>query len=144
MSSKIKIKDLPIECKPRERLIHDGAESLSNAELISIILRTGNKSMSALDLAGEVLSMSNGLRDLMNFDISDLMKISGIGEAKACQIISALELSKRVNKLKKDEKYKISCPEDIFKLFKNDVRFEQVEKFNIAMLNTKNEVIKQG
>jgi len=94
----VKIKDIPIEDRPRERLINYGAESLSNEELLSIILKTGSKNKSAKDLASFVLHKINGLKNLNELNLEKLRKIDGIGDAKACTILAIIELNKRVNK----------------------------------------------
>ncbi|CDF58127.1 RadC family protein [Thermobrachium celere] len=137
----IRIKDIPIEERPRERLIKYGESALSNAELLAIILRTGTKSESALDLAKKILSMYGGITFLANSSVFELSKIRGIGFAKACQIKACIELGKRLNSFKGQEKVKITCPEDVALLVMDEMRFLTKEHFRVIFLNTKNYVI---
>lgn len=90
------IKELPIEERPRERLLKYGASCLSNAELIAIILKTGVCGSSVYDLSNEVLKNVSDLSNLSNISVSELTKINGIGNAKAVELVSAIELGKRV------------------------------------------------
>ena len=97
---KIKIRDMPQEERPRERLAKYGAEALSNAELLAIILRTGMKGDTAIDLANKLLNHFNGnLKAIVSADMNELSKIKGLGFAKVAQIKAAFELSKRINYL---------------------------------------------
>ncbi|GFR34896.1 RadC family protein [Thermobrachium celere] len=137
----IRIKDIPIEERPRERLIKYGESALSNAELLAIILRTGTKSESALDLAKKILSKYGGITFLANSSVFELSKIRGIGFAKACQIKACIELGKRLNSFKGQEKVKITCPEDVALLVMDEMRFLTKEHFRVIFLNTKNYVI---
>ena len=93
----IKIKEIPKIDRPRERLIAKGSHSLSDEELLAIILAGGTANISAKDLAGEVIKYCDGLDKLVNVSYHELLKIKGIGPAKACNILSLIELSKRLN-----------------------------------------------
>ena len=100
-----KIKDIPIEERPRERLKSVGPNNLTDKELLSIIIKTGTKNKNASDIALDILKKYS-LQDLQEITISELTKITGIGEVKALEIISSIELGKRIflkqkNKLKK-------------------------------------------
>jgi DNA repair protein RadC len=86
------IKDLPCEERPRERLIKFGPEALSNSELLAIILRTGTKSESAINIASRIIGIKEGLRFLNTCTIEELSSIKGIGSAKASQIKASIEL----------------------------------------------------
>lgn len=97
----MKIKDLPINERPRERLINNGPETLSNEELLSIVLASGSIGSSAKDEALEILKQINDLSDLYDFSYNSFLKIKGIGNAKACLLLAILELSKRLNVPKK-------------------------------------------
>ena len=92
----MKIKDIPVENRPRERLIQYGVENLSNEELLSIILKTGSKNKSVKELANEVLKLSDGIDNIKNISFEQLLKIDGIGITKATSLISVIELGKRI------------------------------------------------
>ena len=92
----ILIKDIPTSERPRERLMKYGLEYLSNTELISIILKTGTKGENVTNLASKVLKQSKGIENLKNISKEKLFSIKGIGEAKACELLAAIELGKRI------------------------------------------------
>ena len=136
------IKNMPVSERPREKMITHGCQSLSNAELLAIVLSTGTKDKTAIDLARGILNMSNeGLRTLTNCTMEELMQIKGIGLAKASQIIAAVELGKRIALTTNVNNYKIQGPEDISNLLMEEMRYLNKEIFNIILLNTKNNVI---
>jgi DNA repair protein RadC len=91
-----RIHDLPFNERPREKAIQNGIQSLSNAELIAILLRTGTKSHSALELSIDVLSICNGLKGLADTTLAQLVSIKGIQPSKALTLLSAAELAKRI------------------------------------------------
>ena len=99
----MKIKDIPIEFRPRERLKLKGKENLSDIELLSIILKTGTKEKSVEDLSIELLNKYK-LSDLKEIDINELIKIKGLGEVKAIELIASIELGKRIFMKKKVKK----------------------------------------
>ncbi|MCX7903548.1 MAG: DNA repair protein RadC [Caloramator sp.] len=140
MLSNFKIKDIPHDERPRERLIKFGPESLSNAELLAILLRTGTKEYSAINLAQSIIS-KNGLDFLSNCTIEELSSIKGVGLAKAAQIKAAIELGKRLRGLRNSNKIKITSPRDVFNLIGEDMRYLKKEFLRIILLNTKNIVI---
>jgi len=136
------IKSLPNSEQPREKLLNSGKENLSNAELLAIIIRTGTRNVSALDLGVKVLEKCNHqFSDLTDMSVEELCEIDGIGESKACQILASVELSKRLNNKKIERKVKITSPTDVVNTFKNELGHEKVEKFVVVYLNTKNEII---
>ncbi|RQD70626.1 MAG: JAB domain-containing protein [Tindallia sp. MSAO_Bac2] len=138
----VTIKEMPETERPREKLLSEGPQILSNAELIGIILSSGTQNQTAIDLGKAVLCQSNeGLSFLRNCTIQELMEIKGIGLAKASQIIAAAELGKRLAITGRDSRYRIKCPEDISRLVMEDLRHLKKEVFNILLLNTKHEVI---
>lgn len=141
MKDTLKIMDLP-ECeRPRERLQRYGAENLSNAELLAILLRTGSASENIIDLSTRLLTESEGLNGLLNFSMDEYTKIKGIGKAKACQLIALAEISKRFKGYKSGVSYKISQPKDIIDLIMEDMRQLKQEVLKVIMLNTKNVVL---
>ncbi|MBW8350201.1 DNA repair protein RadC [Bacillus sp. IITD106] len=135
------IRDFPIDERPRERLINNGAESLSNHELLAILLRTGTKSESVIQLANRLLTQFGGLMWLKDAALEEMTNLKGIGKAKAVQIAAAVELGRRISNLSYDERYVIRSPEDGANYVMNDMRFLTQEHFVALYLNTKNQVI---
>ena len=134
ISKSYTIKELPITERPREKLYNYGPETLSNEELIAIIIRTGNRTESAVELGKKVLSKDNrGLVYLRDTTLQELMEIKGIGECKAAQILAAIELGKRINYFDALEKVKINQPSTIASLFMDEMRYLQKEHFRILL-----------
>ncbi|WP_080588410.1 RadC family protein, partial [Heyndrickxia coagulans] len=138
---KMLIKDFPAEDRPRERLIRTGAESLSNQELLAILLRTGTKDESVLELANRLIRHFEGLRFLKDASLEEMTAIKGIGTAKAVQILAAIELGRRIANLQHDTRYVIRTPQDGANYVMNDMRFLSQEHFVCLYLNIKNQVI---
>lgn len=136
-----KIKDIPESDRPRERLIKFGAESLSNSELLAILIRTGIKNESAVAVANRILRNDRGLNFLAECNIQELSCIKGIGDAKAAQIKAAIEIAKRIRNFRSDQKYKITAPSDAAELVMEDMRYLKKEHLRVIFLNTKNYVI---
>jgi len=134
-----KIKDLPKIERPREKLIQYGPEKLSNSELLALLLRSGNKDINAIELAGEILKKF-GAKKLPNLNFKDLNKISGLGPAKACEIIACFELGKRLLKDKKAQIY--LTPKEIWEELR-DLRNHKKEHFVIFYLDSRNQEIKR-
>jgi DNA repair protein RadC len=109
------IKDYPIETRPREKLLTLGSEGLSDQELLAILLRTGAKDKSALELAEDILQRG-GLTALTQASIEELRLCKGMGLAKAAQLKAAVELSKRLARQSKGHKPIIKCPQDAAEL----------------------------
>ena len=140
----MKIKDIPIYDRPRERFLAYGVESLSNEELISILIKTGSKKHSVKDIALEILSISDGLANISNLTKEQLLKINGIGLTKAIEILSAIELGKRIFITGKQlKKIKFSNPADIYENTKYLFKDKKQEYFYCFYLNNKNEVIER-
>ncbi|KKB35096.1 RadC family protein [Bacillus thermotolerans] len=135
------IHDVPLEDRPRERLIARGASSLSNHELLAILLRNGTKDESVLQLAARLLTTFEGLSLLKDASLEELTSVKGIGKAKAVQIMSALELGRRVNQLTFCNRYVIRSPEDGANYVMEEMRFLTQEHFVALYLNTKNQVL---
>jgi DNA repair protein RadC len=143
-SKALNIKSWPPQDRPREKLMLKGTTSLSDAELIAILLGSGSKTLSAVDLAKKMLkAVDNSLHELARLSIKDLMKIKGIGEAKAIAIVAALELGRRRKELDAEEKPRISGSKDVFELLKAHLQDIQHEEFWIVLLNRANRVIKK-
>lgn len=136
-----KIKDLPLDERPREKLKNKGAESLSNEELIAIILRCGNKEESVKDLAIRLVKTLATFHDFNSITYQDLTKIKGIKEAKAISILASIELGRRLVNSQPTAKTKITTAEEIFLMFKPKIMNLKQEKLFAIFLNTKNEII---
>ncbi len=138
----IPIRDWAENDRPREKLLHKGKNVLSDAELIAILIGSGNKEMSAVDLSKFILSsVDDNLIGLSKLSINDLLKFKGIGEAKAISIIAALELGKRRRESEVIEKKKISCSRDVFEVMQSNLCDLQYEEFWILLLNRTNKII---
>ncbi len=137
----ITIKDLPLEERPREKLIKMGAGALSNAELLAILLRIGNKAESAVQLATRIITKSGGLRNLPDLSLEELQENKGIGPDKAVTIKAALELSSRLATAPREETGSITTPRQAAALFMEELRYKKKEFFKILLLNTKNHII---
>ncbi len=137
------LREVPLEERPRERMLQYGAGALSHAELLAILLRTGTVSESALRLAGRILSESGGLRSLVDMSKDQLTQIKGIGDAKALQIQAGIELGRRLAKSTFAERVTIRSPKDIADLVSEDLRYLQKEHFVCLFLNTKNHLLAQ-
>lgn len=136
------IYDLPLIERPRERLERYGVESLSNSELLAIILRTGSKDKSAIDLASEIISINEeGIRYLAKCTLEELLIVKGVGLSKACQILASVELGRRISMSQISSRYKITSPSDIADIFTQNMKCLDKEHFKVVFLNTKNEVI---
>jgi DNA repair protein RadC len=135
------IRDVPKDARPRERLLSFGPESLADHELLAILLRTGTKEESVLQLAHRLLQHFEGLRLLKDATIEEITSIKGIGTTKAVQILAAIELGRRISRLSYNERYVIRSPEDGAKYVMEDMRFLSQEHFVAIYLNTKNQVI---
>ncbi|MCM2675167.1 RadC family protein [Alkalicoccobacillus plakortidis] len=135
------IRDVPVTERPRERLLQNGAAVLTNQEIIAILLRTGTKKESVIELAGKVLAHFDGLPLLKEATIEELCEIDGIGMAKAVELSAAMELGRRIHNMQTGERYAIRSPEDVSNLVMEDMRFLKQEHFVCLYLNTKNQVI---
>jgi len=140
LKTEIKIKDIPLTERPRERLLKFGPETLTDAELLAIVLRTGMRGMNSITMCRNIFSEKN-LKQLSRCEIFELTRIKGIGQTKACQIVSVFELSRRLETYSEEVKRKIKCPEDIYQYIYPKIREEKQEKFMILCLNTKNQII---
>ncbi|SDO95956.1 DNA replication and repair protein RadC [Litchfieldia salsa] len=140
-SSSLMIRDFPIDERPRERLLSEGPESLSNHELLAIILRTGTKEESVLQLSNRLLNQFEGLRLLKEATVEEITSIKGIGPAKAIQIMASVELGRRIGRLQYEDRYVIRSPEDGANYLMEEMRFLTQEHFVCLYLNTKNQVL---
>lgn len=137
------LRDLPHEERPRERMMHYGAESLSQAELLAILLRTGTRRESAIHIAQQMLGKIGGLRGLVDLSIEELTEINGIGPAKAIQLKAGIELGRRLANSRFTMPVIIRSPQDAAEILTEQLRYLQKEHFVCLFLNTKNHVIGQ-
>lgn len=140
----LNIKSWSPEDRPREKLLLKGTSSLSDAEIIAILIGSGTASLSAVEVAKKVLqSVDNNLNDLARLSVKELMKAKGIGEAKAITIIAALELGRRRKDLEQEQKPKITSSKDAFEMLKGDLMDLPHEEFWVLLLNRANRVYKK-
>jgi DNA repair protein RadC len=142
VSYKLRITDIPAEDRPRNRLLKGGPTSLSNSELLSIILRTGSVAENAIALSQRVLSQFD-LKQLSAIDAPQLMKIHGIKSGKAAQIVACFELARRLEMFDSLPKFKINSPEDVYRRLYPTMRESKKEHFMELCLDTKNQVIRE-
>lgn len=141
-SNNITIKNWALEDQPREKLLLKGARALSDSELIAILLGSGTRELSAVDLGRLLLqSTGNNLNVLGKLTVKDLMKHKGIGEAKAISIVAALELGKRRKQEENISGHSIRSSKDVYEIFEPLVSDLQYEEFWILLLNRSNRII---
>lgn len=138
----MKLKNYPLEERPREKALHHGIESLNNIELLALVLRTGNKQESAIELAQRVINEIGGFRYLHDINYYQLIQIKGIKQAKAIEVLAIIEIAKRLDK-QPVAMSAIKEPRDGYELLKNQLMFEQQEKVIVLCLNSRLEVIKE-
>ena len=137
----MKLKEIPKNERPRERLIKYGAENLSNEDLISIILGTGTKDINVRELSIKILNQIKSLNDLSSLSIKELTSIKGIGEAKAINLIAAIELGKRVDNLIIDNKISLNNSEKVNKYFSNLIVKSKQEELLVILVNNLKKMI---
>jgi DNA repair protein RadC len=137
------IRDIPINERPRERVLNSGVESLSNGELLSIILRCGTKEKSVKDLSLEIISLVGDITNFKYLTLNKLLSIKGIGYVKAIELISVIELSKRIYVGNEKLLVKISGSLDVFNNYKDLFMDKNQELFYCLYLNNKNYVIER-
>jgi DNA repair protein RadC len=139
----LKIKDLPLDDRPREKLILRGAQSLTDSELIAILLRTGRKGKTVIEIARDLISENTNLAVLASLTIEKMRENKGIGNDKAATLAAAFEISRRISSQSKFfSNKKITCPEDIADFFIPLLRDDLKEKFFVICLNSANKIIK--
>lgn len=137
------IKEIPVYDRPRERFMKYPIESIQTTELLAIILRTGSKQESVIELAKKVLYSYDDLKELSDTSIKDLMRIKGIGQAKAIELLAAIELGKRVVKSNFIQNVRLQSPEEIYRYLKSELEMKTQEHFVALFLNTKGGLIKK-
>lgn len=141
----MKIQELPELERPYEKLQWYGEKALSNAELLAIIIKTGNQNETCVQIAQKILNLNDtkeGINFLRNISIEELMKIKGIGRVKAIQLKAVGELANRMTKPSKIRKIIIKKPDDLAKIMIEELRFETREIAKIVLLSSRSEIIK--
>ena len=141
------IKELPETERPYEKMELYGEKSLSNAELLAIIIKTGTKQYTSIDIAREVLNLNdepnfNNLNFLRELTIEELIKIKGMGKIKAIQLKAICELANRMNQPLNFQKIIIKEPNDIVKVLMNQMQYEKMEIAKVVLLDTKCYILK--
>lgn len=139
----IKIKDLPTEERPREKLLTLGAKALSNTELLAVLLHSGTRKKSAMDIAQELLVQykDEGLASIVNLSPQTLTSIEGLGPAKIATLLASIELGLRLALKPSEHKITIKSPKDVVSYVMPLLRYEPIEHFAILLLDTKNQII---
>ena len=142
----MKIKEIPQSERPYEKLEMYGAQALSNAELLAIIIKNGTKEESSVMLAQKILSMQKSTQDSLRFlqdiSIKEFMSIKGIGKVKAIQLLAVCELTKRISRPIKNFNVQIKSPQDVADLLINELKYEKREIVKVLTLNVKNNILK--
>lgn len=136
--------DLPVSERPREKAQRFGVEQLSNVELIAILLRSGTREESAIALANRLLSQTqNGVSDLANFTLRQMMELRGIGLAKATTLLACFELGRRQMMVVAESPQRLNTPQAVADLVKGRLAHLSREVFMVLQLNVKNAVISE-
>lgn len=136
------LREIPVYERPRERFEKYGAEALSDSELLAILLRTGTKNNSVINLANEILKEFDNINSLNDVTIEELCKIKGIQKAKAISILAAIELGRRITENFRKESIKIESPSDAYRFVRTKLENLLHEELVCIFLNTKSEVMK--
>lgn len=140
------IKKLPTSERPYEKAQMYGIENLSNSELLAIIIKTGTKEKTSVELAQEILSIESknkeNIQFLQDISIEEFMNIKGIGRVKAIQIKAICELTKRMSRPIENIETKIRTSDNVAQLLMNEMKYEKREKLKVLVLNTKNVLLK--
>ena len=143
----MRIKELPLSERPYEKLENYGAEKLSNAELLAIIIKTGTKDYSVISIAQKILSLredksTNDLRFLQDISLEEFKQIKGIGKVKAIQLKAICELTKRIARPINNQKKVIKSPKDVADILIPELRYEKREIAKVIILSTKNTLLR--
>ncbi len=138
----MRIKFLPEDERPVEKALSAGIESLSNAELLALILHTGFGEVSAIHLGEEILSVTDGgLKGLGRASIEELMNVKGVGRSKACAVAGAVELGKRIASAQARYAGNIESAESVADMFMEELRYKQKEYFKCLLVDAKGKII---
>lgn len=139
---KSSFKEVPVNERPREKAINNGIHTLSNEELLALILKCGTKGVSVLELASDILKKYYNFNNIMNCNYDELMKIKGVSKAKAIELLAIMEIAKRIQKNKINTIKVINSPNDIYDNFSVLLKEEKQENFMVIFLNIKSHIIK--
>ena len=142
MTASIRIKDLPDSERPRERLVEHGADALKHSELIAILLRTGLKGVSAIQVAEQLLQKFVTLDNLSRASLADLQQIKGIGRDKAVTLVAAFTLARKMAAELRGESPVLDNPAAIAQILREENRVHEVEHFSVVLLNTRRKLIR--
>ncbi len=137
----LKMKELPIQERPYEKLEKYGEKMLSDAELLAIIIKNGTKEENSIDIANRILLMSDSLKGLQTLSLAELKNIKGIGKVKAIQLKAICELAKRMNQ-ENSVGIQVKYPKDVANIFIDEFKFEKHEVLKLVILNSKNNILK--
>ena len=137
----IKILDLPQNLRPREKALLHGVDALSDRELLALFIRNGTPQNSALAIADEILTMSNGLRNYLNLSQTDLTSIDGIKNVKATELLAIGEMSRRIVKPSVDQRYQVANPGSLIAWLNLEIGYKEQEHFLVVYLNNQNKII---
>lgn len=140
-----RMKDRPAGERPYEKCLEFGADALTDGELLAVLLRTGSKNHSSLELAWQLLNLHpsyKGLEGLFHLSFEEFCKLSGIGRVKAIQLMCILELSRRLSKTGFDEAYQFQSPDEIAAFYMEDLRHLDYERVQLLLLNGKHRLLK--
>jgi len=141
MTTNPRIKDMAAKDRPRERLVLEGADALSNAELIAILLRTGLKGYSAIHIAQQLLAKFGTLDGLARAPLEELRQVKGVGRDKAVTLKAAFTLARKMAAEMRAEAPLLDTPERIADLLREESRQQDVEQFRVVLLNTRRRLI---
>lgn len=138
---RLMIREMAPDERPRERMMHAGAHSLSNSELLAILMNTGMRGEPVTAMAQRLLTDAGGLAGLIRMDLVEIAGVKGIGPAKASKIKAAIELGRRIAALSAEERPRIESPEDVTNLIGMEMAALEQEQLRVVLLNTKHHVL---
>lgn len=137
-----KIKEWPVDERPREKIIKYGVENLTNVELIAVLLRSGSGKITAVDLAKKMLQDFGNLNSLFSRSVNELKRYKGVGTAKAVTLAAVFELAKRISSESIEKRLRISGPKDVFNRYGPFLKDLKQEVFKVLLLSTSNDLMK--
>src|SRR5256714_13528011 len=143
LDSHATVRELPSQERPRERLQHFGPQALSAAELLAIVLHTGSRGGSVLDLANKLLAKYGGLPGLVRADFRELCTEHGMGEAKSAQVKAALEIGRRLALVQPDTRYRIRAPAEAAHLVMLDLAYLDTQQMRLLLLDAKGQLVEK-
>jgi DNA repair protein RadC len=142
MQEGLRLKDQPASERPRERLVAHGADALSNAELIAILLRTGLKGANAVEIGRQLFHKFGSLQSLALASVDDLQKVKGIGRDKAVTLVAAFSLAQKMARELQDESPVLDNPENVVRLVRAKNLLMETEQFQVLLLTTRKRLIR--